>query len=316
VIARCPQCQTRFRIPREKIGARGARVRCSRCSTVFKVQLPRDPPAVVAEPEPPATRPALARALVAEADAAVARGIAAVLESRRVEAQVVPTGAEALLALFRRRPDLAILGGHLPDIGARAIAEIARRSSELRTLLLIRIAPLHEPAGVPEFDADQRLEPGDLAAGLASLLERLRIGAAPAPAPAHPAVAPAPAVRPAAPPAGAAPGRGTTPAPVRESRAAGPVLNPLDPEVARAERLARITISDIVLYNEEKFARAAAQGGLAQAFQRELDEARQHFETRVPESLRRQRDFLVEELERRARQVVARRAAMPAAAAR
>ena len=73
-----------------------------------------------------------------------------------------------------------------------------------------------------------------------------------------------------------------------------------DPETAKAERLARITISDIVLYNEEKFSRAAAAGKVAQAFTSELEEARQHFDSRVPEHLRGQRDFLLEELKRRA----------------
>ena len=67
-----------------------------------------------------------------------------------------------------------------------------------------------------------------------------------------------------------------------------------------AERLARIVISDIILYNEEKFANGAVAGNVAEALGPELGEARAMFDERVSDELRQQRDFLVEELERRA----------------
>ena len=67
-----------------------------------------------------------------------------------------------------------------------------------------------------------------------------------------------------------------------------------------AERLARIVVSDIVLYNEEKFAQGVAKGNVAQLFAPELVDAGAMFRQRVSEELRAERDFLVEELERRA----------------
>jgi hypothetical protein len=67
-----------------------------------------------------------------------------------------------------------------------------------------------------------------------------------------------------------------------------------------ALRLARIIVSDIVLYNEDKFAAAAATGTAGKALEAELAEARAMFNTRVPEMVRAGRDLLVEELERRA----------------
>jgi len=47
MIVICTKCQAKFRVADDKIGPRGAKVRCSRCQTVFVVQ--RDP-----EPVPPA----------------------------------------------------------------------------------------------------------------------------------------------------------------------------------------------------------------------------------------------------------------------
>jgi predicted Zn finger-like uncharacterized protein len=56
MIVTCASCQTRFRIPDEKIGPRGARVRCSRCQALFLVRrddAPAAPPAAAAPATPP-----------------------------------------------------------------------------------------------------------------------------------------------------------------------------------------------------------------------------------------------------------------------
>ena len=72
-------------------------------------------------------------------------------------------------------------------------------------------------------------------------------------------------------------------------------------EVARAERLARIIVSDIVLYNPERFEAALRSGDVVEAMATELEEGRAHFRERVPERVRERRDFLGEELARVAR---------------
>jgi predicted Zn finger-like uncharacterized protein len=74
----------------------------------------------------------------------------------------------------------------------------------------------------------------------------------------------------------------------------------LDDERAKAERLARIVISDIVLYNEERFAAAVRGGNVLQAMAAELAEGRQLFEERVDPRVRAERDYLKDELMRRA----------------
>jgi len=56
MIVTCVSCQTRFRIADEKIGAKGARVRCGRCRTLFVVRR-QEPAAAEATPEPPAPAP-------------------------------------------------------------------------------------------------------------------------------------------------------------------------------------------------------------------------------------------------------------------
>jgi hypothetical protein len=74
----------------------------------------------------------------------------------------------------------------------------------------------------------------------------------------------------------------------------------LDEERAKAERLARIVVSDIVLYNEERFAAAARSGNVLEAMAGDLAEGRQLFEERIDARVRAERDHLKDELLRRA----------------
>ena len=111
-------------------------------------------------------------------------------------------------------------------------------------------------------------------------------------------VAPVAAPQPAAAVAPVPPAPLAPPAPAKPTR---PVPSS-DPEIAAAERLARIAVSDVILYNEQKFAAAAQAGNASKALASELEEARQHFNSRVSPIVRQNRDFLREELERRAAQ--------------
>lgn len=307
MIAACPQCQTRFRLAREKIGPQGARIRCSQCQTVFRVQAPdgagvatpaearpspipqsgATPPAAL--PTTPKPLPPLARALIAEMDAELAKSIADLLTSWRISTEVVEDGADALLEIFRNPPQLAILGAGLASFTTPRLVEVVRRAAPLSGVKLIQVAVADEPPA-SGYEADAMLEPADLPAGLGAILERLGIGAKPT------SVSPRP-------------GGAASPAPVAEMKpvsAAPAPARPLrptpssDPDIAAAERLARIAVSDVILYNEAKFATAAAAGNATKALAAELEEARQHFNSRVSPILRQNRDFLREELERRA----------------
>ncbi len=290
MIARCPECQTRYRIAREKLGTNGARLRCKRCQTVFRVEPPADAP--VAPPAETASQP---RAVVAEQDPATAKQIAEYLEQHHISPRILTSGDEALLQLFRDPPDLAVLGGHLPGLSAPAIAEVVRRSASLPRLRLIRVAPGDEPGPPLEFEAHHTLEPGDLCDGLGPLLGRLGLGSRADPARAKASSQPPEVAtpKPSAMPKPSAP-KPSAPKPSPATSGAA------DPELAAAERLARIAISDIILYNEEKVARAVATGKVVKKLEPELAEARSMFEKRVSEKLRKQRDFLAEELQRRA----------------
>ncbi|MBW2315624.1 MAG: zinc-ribbon domain-containing protein [Deltaproteobacteria bacterium] len=92
-----------------------------------------------------------------------------------------------------------------------------------------------------------------------------------------------------------------TPEPEPEPEPAPEPAAAVDPEVAQAERLARIIISDVVLYNEDKFSAACEAGNLLGALEGDMADGRAHFASRVPEHVRNARDFLADELMRLAK---------------
>jgi hypothetical protein len=67
-------------------------------------------------------------------------------------------------------------------------------------------------------------------------------------------------------------------------------------EIAKAERLARIVVSDIILYNQEKFDAAVRAGDVVAAMSADLEEGRALFTQRVDARVRESRDFLTDEL--------------------
>ena len=74
--------------------------------------------------------------------------------------------------------------------------------------------------------------------------------------------------------------------------------DPLGDARNQAERLARIIVSDVILYNEDKFSAACEAGNLLEALEGDMADGRAHFASRVPEHVRNARDFLADELVR------------------
>jgi CheY-like chemotaxis protein len=134
-------------------------------------------------------------------------------------------------------------------------------------------------------------------------------GTAPAPpqavAPPSPQPVSAPPVAPPVAPPAAEPIATTPAAPAPAAPAPAPAAPAPaaanDGATAAAERLARIIVSDIVLYNPEKFEAGIRDGNVVEALEAEIAEGRGLFQQRVDPSLREGRDFLADELVRVAR---------------
>jgi predicted Zn finger-like uncharacterized protein len=317
LIAACPNCGVRYRIEAARLRPEGVRLRCSKCEAAFRVTPPA-PQAERAEPAPArgasiTERPRSAAArrrgdlvLLADADVSTGKVTANVLADWGFEPVLVHDGVEAILTIQRLLPRAVILDAGLPKMFGFQICELMKRNASLSTIPVVLVGAIHHEdryrrAPSEIYGADAYVERPQLPEALRPILRGFGLapaGAAPeTPAAAPPApiaVPPKPRTAPAAP---------SVPEPVAPVSPAEPPVPEAaaDPAVAAAERLARIIVSDIVLYNAEKFEAGVRDGNVVEALESELGEGRTLFQQRVDARVRTMRDFLAEELLRVAR---------------
>jgi predicted Zn finger-like uncharacterized protein len=323
---RCAKCEAVFRVRAPDAEAADANER-TQLHVEPSAPKPASAPAprTVAQAPKPAPVPASPPAsgdlvLIAIPEPDIAKALADALSDRGARCIVVHDGVEAVLELQRNLPKAAVVAAHLPKMFGFQICELVKRNESLRGTWLILIGAIHNqdryrrPA-LETYGADAYLEMPDLPDGALPLLERggvalrapsqaaaaLRLAARapetapPVPAPTRtPAPVSAPRVAAAPPPVVA--GQDAQPAPRAR------VADGLDEQRAKAERLARIIVSDIVLYNEAKFAEAIRRGNVAEALDADLVEGRHLFQERIDARVRAERDYLVDELVRVAKQ--------------
>jgi CheY-like chemotaxis protein len=243
--------------------------------------------------------------VIADADVEFGSALANTMTSWGLRPLLVRDGVEAILGVQRALPVLVILDAALPKMFGFQVCELIKRNESLKSIQVVLIGAVHDSDRNQHdpnelYGADLYVEGPQLPDALKPILRDLGLLArkdAEVPVPA--AVAPAPPVAPAV--AGPEPdaiAESPEPAP---AQAAPPADASLADKIAEAERLARVIVSDVVLYNEEKFATAARSGNLVEDLQSELQEGRAHFQQRIDSRVRESKDFLAEELLRVAR---------------
>jgi len=195
---------------------------------------------------------------------------------------------QAALAALARRPAALVLDVALPAVHAyEVVEEVRRRAPETRVVL---VASIYNRTGYKRrptslYGADDYVEQHHIPDALLVKLERL-IGPAPKAVELPPAHV-------------------LTPEGV-EIRDAGqgrleplPAQPPTPRMIERAERLARLIVADIALYNGDALDAADHHGHEAELEARlrtDLEEGRLLFDLRVPAEVRRTRDFIAEAL--------------------
>ena len=294
MVAACPKCAAKYRVDQEQIGADGVRLRCAKCQAVFRVMPPR--PAAPTSPASVAPPPAAAPVdrsrlvIVADSDAESGKRCADALSSWGLETVLVHDGVEAMLSIQRMLPRVVLLDPALPKMGGLQICEMIKRNESLRDIRVILIGLAQTQPTQPgsldaSFQADQYTERSDLPDALLQILQQFGLAVSAPPAPDPPA------------PQAAAPSPQLPPQSVQAPPPSAPAASDgLAAEREKAERLARIIVSDIVLYNQEKFSAAISAGNVAEAMDADLEEGRALFRQRVRPELRDEQDYLVAEL--------------------
>lgn len=325
MIAACPTCGARYRIDTSKLRPEGSRLRCTRCETVFRVQAPsaEPPPTPLFEaprggaastPDPAAAAAAAPResrkrerlVLVASPEEKAAKQLANTLSEWGLEVILVHDGVEAILNIQRALPRAVVLDAALPKMFGFQVCELMKRNESLREIMVVLVGAIHDERRYrrpPEdlYGADAYAERHQLPDALHGILQRFGLplrsaegatGSAAAAKPASAGIAmPAARAQAVAPP---------PPAPATEASDA-PMEASQSPEREQAERLARIIVSDIILYNQEKFDAGVRAGNVAEALASELAEGHALFAGRVNPAVGDPQEFLKRELLRIAR---------------
>jgi predicted Zn finger-like uncharacterized protein len=338
MVAGCPKCSTRYRVDPERIGPDGAKLRCTKCSAVFLVRAPlaaSEPPPAAPEPktapEPEVDSERLV--LVADPDEARGKATAEAIENWGLTPLLVHDGVEAMLAIQRNLPAVIVLDAGLPKMFGFQICEVVKRNESLRETKVVLVGTIHhqnryrrDPSEL--YGADIYIESPDLPDGLLPILRDagLSVRDAGAREPVSPMSPPEPSPSPeprmeleSEPEPEPELDLGTSsasldwtapspsPVPLQSAETLQPAEAPKpaeaeDPERTaereRAQRLARIAVSEMVLYQPEKFDQATRDGTLEQALDLELQEARALLRQRIGEEVRAETDFIIDELNR------------------
>ena len=276
------------------------------------------PPAAEPEPEPAASRDRERLVLVADPGLPTGKALVGALTSWGFEALLVHDGVEAILTVQRSLPRVVVLDAALPKMFGFQVCELIKRNESLRSIHVVLVGAIHDqqryrrPPG-DLYGADAYVERHDLPDALAPIFERFGMppqgGPAPEPVPAQrrhvpPSAAAHAAQSSSAPPAArpqAPPARPSVPHAPAAPIGRMPSSDGLDEVRAQAERLARIIVSDIVLYNAEKFEAGLRSGDVIAALDDELEEGRALFAARIDPRVGTADEFLQRELLRVAR---------------
>lgn len=301
----CPNCKARFSIDPQKIGAEGIKLRCSKCRAIFRVVRK------VTAPVAPAAKPAPAaggiRVVVANESAAFCQAVKKVLEPEPFAVYVYNDGKEAMAAVEQLRPEVVLLDVALPAMYGFEVCEAIKNNPSLAATKVILIASIYDKTRykrAPQslYGADDYIEKHHIPDSLAAMIYRLVSGQQPVEA---------------------APGRK---APVEEEAQSAPeefskqdmadqeatrqqlrqdeeraTVSPAAPSApelpeahVKARRLARIIVSDIILYNQAKVEVGVRNGSFYELLADDIHEGRSLYQNRVPEEVRTGTNYLEE----------------------
>jgi len=234
---------------------------------------------------PPATRPT-GRVLIAHESDTIRETVRRLVSDAGYTVQAVGDGEAALETASREKPDVMVLDVALPRVlGYEVVERVRREGLRTRTIL---VASVYNRTGYKRrptslYGADDYIEqhhiPDQLLMKIAKLLPQ---GGQPRIGPPNPA-------------------EGAEIRRAGEGRLKIKFATREEGE-QRASRLARLIVSDIALYNGDAFEEGIRRGDLAVRLKEDLDEGRLLFDLRVPEEIRRGRDFIAEALEAFARE--------------
>ena len=279
MIVNCPACAARFRLDREKLAGKRVTLRCARCREHFKVELPRIGIANnIASP----------RVMVAHTDPELCETIREIVVGAGMECNVGHDGEKVLKEMVAAPPQVAVVDVALQGLYAFEVVEKVRCSPGLGDVKIILLSSVYNKMAYKRspnslYGADDYIEKHHLPDDLVPKINRLIINAAPTSGPAR---------------SGEQERSGEQ---LTGDEAAEQSLTFIQsvnrkiqsaenhevsgediPLRERAERLARIIVSDIALYYQDRVDDGIRNGNWSDLLASEIKEARNLFRERFP----------------------------------
>lgn len=261
MIILCPHCKVKVRIDDAKVKPEGIRVRCAKCNNIFSVKKKIPPPQV---------SPKKARVLIAHESDVFRKSIIDVILKDGYEVIDAPDGAIALQIIEDKLPDAAVLDVMLPKMFGFEIADLVKKNERLKSVKVILIGDVYDKTRLrrePQsyYGADGYIEKPYVLKDISNMLKSV-LGIQPAP----------------------------PPEPVKEKRVM-PKEEFSEEEKAeheKAKRLAKLIVSDIVLYNPKLVDEGIKKGTFFNILDKDIKQAQKLYNERVPEYIRTKTDYL------------------------
>ena len=315
----CPSCKSKFSFDEQKVGSNGVKLRCSKCHAIFRVI--KKTPSTVPPSGPKDTPPAQPLSatiqgaprltvVVANESAAFCGAVKKVLAAEPFDVVTCNDGKAAFAAIERLKPDVVLLDVALPSMYGFEICEAVRQHPVLSGVKLILLASIYDKTRYKRapnslYGADDYIEKHHIPDSLVGMIYNLVSG--------QKSVEPAGGQKlPAEEEGQTAPewlskGEIAAQEAVREElkraeehETSVPVA-PFRPELpeahVKARRLARIIVSDIVLYNQVAVEEGVRKGNFYELLADDIREGRALYTRRVSEEIRQAASYLEDAFE-------------------
>lgn len=286
----CPVCKTRFRLNEQKVSSAGVRLRCSKCSAVFRLAADSD------------VRSGRLTVLVAHESREFCNAVQKVLAPEPFTIISTYDGKEALDIALKLVPDVVLLNVALPTLYGFQVCEALRNDPKTAGIKIILLAAIYDKTKYKRspqtlYGADDYIEQHHIPDALAAMIYRLAAEAKPV-EPGQNELSQVEKV------VATSPDR-LTPAEAAIQEVARKELRDHhlhEPEaggdsIAEAARqLARSIVSDISLYREAELEQALRTGNLEEYLGNEIRDGRAIYEGRLPDGLKTGTDYFEQAL--------------------
>ena len=314
----CPKCQAVLTVESKHLDQDVAMI-CSKCRTVLKMNLfveVLSDPGKASNPPSGSSAPGAASTVLISIDGEGTREIIKeLLVQAGFNALEAASGKETLSLLKERRPAVVLIDVGLPDILGPQLCETIKGDPDLKRTIVILVASLYDKSAkyrrepISLYGAEDYIERHMIQKDLIQKITKhvqggtlhvqggtLHVKDKMIESPGKPMTAPL-----------AEPLRPTSEEkPIPARKGSGPVSPPTGSipsapqgpkEHEDAKRLARIIISDIILYNRKKVDEGIRKNTLFETLKDEIEEGRNHYNSRVSEEIRKGNDYYREAIE-------------------